>query len=304
MDLLEKLGSKGEGSKEVKSNVNASSNGVAQTDRGDDLIAKMGKAEVSVETKPEPEAKVTESASKEEPAAGETASTSSWTVESALKEVKKLREENKSVRLKYEEQVEKLKADVEAKVSAIEEKYKPTLDAARELEEVKAKEADKKRDVVDKLAHREALLAETKAEKERLQAKYEAELAEARVKLSAYEAEKQAENEVYKKRVDEELNTIPQKFRTHAELLVKGAGDMRDALLVLSEAKIQGLFEDKTVVVNHSVPGARDGARVTSEQMQSKAREEYDRMTPSQKIGAALKAIRSGEKNSAFGGRK
>lgn len=295
MDLLDKLGGK-EG--QAKSNVTAASNGVAPDNRGEDLITKAAKVEptVTAETKPAETAKV-------EPVAAETTG-GSWTTESALKEVKKLREENKSVRLKYEEQVEKLRADLDAKVQSIEEKYKPSMDAAKELEEVKAKEADKKRDIVDKLAHREALLAETKANADRLQAQYERDLAEARTKLASYEAEKQAESEVYKKRVDEELATVPQKFRTHAELLVKGAGDMRDALLVLSEAKIQGLFDDKTVVVNHSVPGARDGARITSDQIQSKAREELDRMTPSQKIASALKAIRSGEKNSAFGGKK
>jgi hypothetical protein len=84
-------------------------------------------------------------------------------------------------------------------------------------------------------------------------------------------------------------------------MIVKGAGeDPRDGLLALNEAKLKGLFEDKTVVVNHSVPGAKDGARASKERLDEAARETRAQMSSSQKIKAALDAMKSGNKNSAF----
>lgn len=302
MDLLDKLGGKDTSSQHKTNTATTTSAGVDPT-RGSDLIAKAPVTEVNTSaTSVTGSASAADPAGKIESSAGSAtvSDPNSWTLENALKEVKKLREENKSVRLKYEENLDRLKSEVDTKVKTVEEKYKSSLDAAKELEEVKAREADKKRDIAEKLAHREALLAETSTKMEMLKQQYEGELSKLREKAASYEAQQQAEMEVYKKRIEEELSIVPQKFRTHAELLVKGAGDYRDALLVLQEAKIGGLFEDRTVVVNHSVPGAQNGARVTTEQLKTRAREEFERMSPSQKIAAALKEVRSGTANSAF----
>jgi hypothetical protein len=223
-----------------------------------------------------------------------------WTVESALKEVKKLREENKHTRLKYEEQVESLKKDLDVRVQNIEEKYKPAMTAVQELEELKKKEEDKKRDLGEKLAHRETLVKEYSSKLEATQKSYEAKVAEMEAKVNRFEAEQRAQAEVYQSRLAEELKTIPEQFKNMAELMVKGAGDPRDALVVIAEAKIKGLFEDKTVVVNHSVPGAHQGARMTKEQWDEKQKTEFDHMTGQQKIGAALKNLRENGTNTAF----
>src|SRR5690606_22051446 len=93
---------------------------------------------------------------------------------------------------------------------------------------------------------------------------------------------------------------IPDKFKDVASLIVKGSGDARDALLAISEAKLKGVFDDKTVVVNHAVPGANDGARVTKDKLDEAERNRREAMTSSAKIGEALKSIRSGTPNTAF----
>ena len=118
--------------------------------------------------------------------------------------------------------------------------------------------------------------------------------------LDRHQADIEAQKEVYKNRLQTELSTIPEKFKTVAELIIKGAGDERDALVAISEAKLNGVFEDKTVIVNHSVPGAHDGARATNERLKEARDAERNKMTPSQKIGAALKSIKSGESNPVF----
>ncbi len=225
---------------------------------------------------------------------------STWTLESALKEVKKAREEAKLNRHKYEEAVDTLKKQLDDRVTAVEEKYKPFMQSAKELEDLRKKEEDKKRDVSEKLAHREALLAEYQARLEAVQREFQTKEETYRSQLTRFEAEQKAQQEMYTNKLTEELATIPEKFRSMAELLVKGAGDPRDALVNLSEAKIKGMFEDKVVTVNHSVPGAKDGARLTNEEYQKKIRSELDSMSSSEKIGTALKHMRQGEKNAAF----
>jgi len=224
----------------------------------------------------------------------------SWSKESALLEVKKLREENKATRLKYEESLEQLKADMEARIKAREEKERELVEYKKQLEEIKTKEEDKKRDLTEKLSHREALLAEMKIKQEALEKAFQSQLQEKEMILKKYEAEISAQTEVYKQRLDSELNGIPEKYKEIASLIVKGAGDPRDALVALSEAKIKGVFEDKTVVVNHSVPGANDGARVTQDKLNAVERERREKMNSSSLIGEALKSIRSGNPNSAF----
>jgi len=239
-------------------------------------------------------------AGKDESASG-VADPNSWTIESAFKEIKKLREENKATRIKYEESVEKLKAEAEARISTREQELANLVESKKQLDELKAKEEDKKRDLSEKLAHRESLIAEQRARMEMLEKDYKSKLEKASLQLQKYEAEVEAQNQVYKQRLDAEVESIPAKFKEYANLIVKGAGDPREALLALHQAKINGIFDDKTVVVNHSVPGAKDGARATKEKLEEGEKAARASMSSNQKIGAALKNIfKDGVDNPAF----
>jgi DNA repair exonuclease SbcCD ATPase subunit len=227
-------------------------------------------------------------------------SNSDWTTESALKEVKKLREENKTVRVKYQEQIQSIKAEQDARVEAQKQELAKLNQAKDELDKLKAEQEDKKRDLVEKVAHREAKLAELQSMMSAKESEYQRKISEMDGIVKQYQAEQEAETEVYRSRINEEINKIPEKFRDYASLIVKGSGDARDALLALNEAKLKGMFEEKTVVVNHSVPGAKDGARTTQERMQQANEAQRSSMTSSQKIKSGLEKIRSGTPNSAF----
>ncbi len=224
----------------------------------------------------------------------------SWTKDSALKEVKKLREENKSYRIKYQEQIEQIKAESETRISAQREEAKALLEAKKELDRIKAEQEDKKRDLSEKLAHREAKIAEMQALFEASKKDWERKATDLEHNVRAYEAERNAEQEVYKSRISDELGKIPEKYRDVASLIVKGAGDSKDAYLALSEAKLKGLFEDKTVVVNHSVPGANDGARANKDKLDEASKAQRASMNSNDKIREALKQMKSGTPNSAF----
>jgi DNA repair exonuclease SbcCD ATPase subunit len=239
-----------------------------------------------------------DSSGKGEPT-GADASSGEWTTDSLFKEIKKLREENKTVRIKYQENVESLKKDMDNRISAREKEVEQYAQAKKELEELKEKEADKKRDLAEKLAHREAALAEARAKLEFTDKSYQDKLKDLEVKLSSFEAQNAAQKAVYQKRLEDELAVIPEKYKDVASLIVKGAGDPADALVALNEAKIKGVFEDKTIIVNHSVPGAADGARSTKDRLDAAGKEARDKMTSLQKIGQALKDMKAAP-NSAF----
>jgi vacuolar-type H+-ATPase subunit I/STV1 len=303
MDILNKLGSKKETSGVDSSTTNQT--GAASSDpaltangsRGANLLDQVGTktAEVTTSTVSNDSGPNT---IKEEPSGAK--GDSSWTVDSALKEVKKLREENKATRIQYAESLDKLKVETDQRLSAREKELEKFIGAQQELEELKQKEADKKRDVSEKLANREAVLAEIKAKAEAAERQWQEKLSTMQNQLHRYEADAVAQQQVYKSRLEEELKAVPEKFKGVATLLVKGAGDPRDALIALTEAKLQGVFEDKTVVVNHSVPGAHDGARATNERMDEAKRAAREKLTSSQKIKSALGEIRSGGSNTAF----
>lgn len=302
MDILNSLGKK-----ETSGVENSTTSQPAQSKdpalaangaRGANMIDQVGKKDEEVKTSTTSNVSSEPKTSMEEPT-GKT-DPGTWTVDSALKEVKKLREENKATRIKYEESLEKLKTETEARLSVREKELEKFIQAQQELEELKAKEADKKRDISEKLAHREAVLAEMKAKADAAERVWQEKLGKMESQLRMYEAEAQAQQQVYSNRLEEELKAIPEKFKGVASLLVKGAGDPRDALIALNEAKLQGVFEDKTVVVNHSVPGAHDGARATNERLDEARKAAREKMTSSQKIKSALGEIRSGGSNTAF----
>ena len=269
--------------------------------RGSDLLGKVGaKSPDTTATKSQASAEPAQPTVEPVANAGTSDTVDSWTKESALKEVKKLREENKSVRIKYQEQIETIKAETEARLKAKMEEAQALVDAKKELDKIKAEQEDKKRDLSERLAHREAKIAEMQALFEASKKEWDRQKFQMESVVKQFEAERNAEVEVYKSRIDEEIGKIPEKYRDVANLLVKGAGDAKDAYLAISEAKLKGLFEDKTVVVNHSVPGANDGARANKDKLDEAAKSQRASMSSNDKIRTALKQMKAGTPNSAF----
>lgn len=306
-DLLDKIGQRvsTEGTGSTDSSQPKTGNipplHVNAQNRGDNLINGAGKSPAAPQEQVNTgETVVNQAAPKEESSASVVNDPDSWTKESALKEMKKAREEAKAHRLKYEESVQKLKDESEARITAVKSEQEDLRKAADELKKLKADQEDKKRDLAEKVAHREALVAQIKAESEIKERTFREEQERMKSKLDRYEAEAQAQLKVYEQRLTTELDNVPEKYKEIANYIVKGAGDPRDALVALNEAKIKGLFEEKTVIVNHSVPGAQDGARATKERLESGAKDARDKLSSQQKIGQALKNIRGGENNTAF----
>lgn len=309
-DLLNKLGKKsnsseGAGIASEPTQASASSNtSTIEHGRGENLLTKLGgkgshetAEQISATSSAESGQPQQSASGMEEPTGGQT---NDWTADSALKEVKKLREENKAYRIKYQQELEKLKAETDIRSAQQSQEMEALKNAKAELDKIKAEQEDKKRDLSEKLAHRESRLAEMQAILEAKEKDYQRRLSEQENIVSQYRAEREAEAQVYQTKVDEELSKIPVKFQDYAKLLVKGAGDSREALVALSEAKIKGMFDDRLSIVNHSVPGAQDGARATKERLEDVERKRREKMSSSQKIGEALKAINSGQKNNVF----
>lgn len=225
-----------------------------------------------------------------------------WSKESALKEVVKLREENKIVRTKFTEQMEKLEKEMQAKIAKIEESALSAKEAQKKLEALEAEKEDKKRTIEDKLANREARLAETEAVyKSKLEEK-EKEVQSYKSKALQYEAEQEARKQVYRDRTKEELDKVPVEFREFAEKMVKGYEDPHEGWIAISEANRKNVFGEKKIVVNHSVPGAADGARVNKAQAEAAEKEKRSKMDSKSLIKAGLKKAMAGE-NSAYRGR-
>lgn len=306
MDLLNKLGKKTgtnnastEGAATAAPETSANPTASTEVGRGSDMIGQMnsnGSTQPAATVVAQPSADAT--TSQGNPSGSEAGN--DWTTDSALKEIKKLREENKQYRLKYSEQLEKMRQENEARIQAKEDEAKALMEKAKELDRIKEEQEDKKRDLSERLANRESKLSEMqtlmKVREEELRQK----LSQAEAKAQAYEADRAAETQVYQNRLDEELTKIPEKYRELANLLVKGSGDPRDAIVALNEAKLKGMFEDKTVIVNHSVPGAADGARSSQERLREGERQTRASMSSSQKIKAALEQVKSGQPNNAF----
>lgn len=309
-DLLNKLNSQRQSSAEGAASAapgtpESTPSTKLEVSRGDDMLKQVStKATDSATAAPsQSSADIKSASSKNESSGSESIveDPESWSKESAFKEVKKLREENKTYRLKYQEQIENLKRETEARLKAKEEEMKNLIEAQKELARIKAEQEDKKRSLEEKLAHREAKVSELQAIMEAKELEYQRKMAELEAIAQTYKAKEEAEKQIYASRIQEEVDKIPEKYKEIASLIVKGAGDdPRDGLLALNEAKLKGLFEDKTVVVNHSVPGAKDGARASKERLDEAAREARAQMSSSQKIKAALDAMKSGNKNSAF----
>lgn len=277
---------------------------VEDLDRGGDMLSQLGSKKPAVEqtqasVSSTEKVQITKPASVEESAAAQEIQ-DSWSIDSALKEVKKLREENKQSRLKHVELLDKIKTEADVKLQQKDAEMQALAEAKLELDRIKADQEDKKRDLSEKLSHRESKLAEMQTLFEVREKDYKKALSSMEDRLKLFEADHEAETQVYKARLDEELAKVPEDFRETANLLVKGAGDYRDAIIALTEAKIKGMFQDKISVVNHSVPNAYDGARSSKEKLQEAELSRRSKLTGQQKIAEAIKGIRSGEKNPAY----
>jgi len=252
--------------------------------RGDVLTASEGKEESSTSAD-------TESKTVKNP--------DDWSKDSALKEVVKLREENKAVRTKFQEQLDKIERETEAKIAKIKEEAQTAMEAKKKLEALEAEQADKKRSIEEKLAHREAKVAELETTYKLKLEEKERELASVKTKAAQYEAEQEARKSVYRNKIKEELDQIPEEFRSFADKMVKGYEDPHEAWLSLAEAKRMGMFGEKKIVVNHSVPGAADGARVNKKQAEEAEKEARKNMSSKDLIRAGLSKAKQGQ-NSAY----
>lgn len=305
-DLLNKLGNKTNSVEGAGKQSEPKPAGMSipsmEINRGEDILAKAAKksdeSNADSETSGAGSSQSQSASGKEEPAGSN--NPEGWTTDSALKEVRKLREENKQYRVSYMEKLDKIKVESEARLQAEREEKASLLDAKKELDRIKADQEDKKRDLSEKIAHREARIAELQAIADAREHAAQDKIKQMETRLHHYEADRQAEMQVYQGRLDEELAKVPEKFKEYANLLAKGAGDARDALITISEAKLKGMFEDRTVIVNHSVPGASEGARSSKERMEMNDKDRRAKLSSTQKIGEALKDIRSGTPNSVF----
>lgn len=222
-----------------------------------------------------------------------------WSKESALSEVVKLREENKAVRTKFQEQLDKVEKEKQVEIEKVREEAKTAKEAQKKLEALEAEAADKKRSIEDKLAHREARLAETEANYKHQLEEKERELASIRSKAQQYEAEQEARKSVYRSKIKEELDKIPEELRPFADKMVKGYEDPHEAWLAIAEAQRMGMFGEKKVVVNHAVPGAADGARLNKKQAEEAEKEARKKMTSKDLIRIGLENAKKGT-NTAY----
>jgi hypothetical protein len=226
-----------------------------------------------------------------------------WSKDSALKEVVKLREENKAVRLKFQEQLDKISKETEAQIAKIKEEAQSAVEAKKKLEALEADQADKKRTIEEKLAIREARLAELETTFKFQIEEKEKELSVFKYKAAQYEAEQEARAQVYKNQIKEELDKISEDFRPYAEKLVKGVEDAQEAWLTLKEAVQKGLFGEKKIVINHSTPGANDGARTNRMKLEEEDRANKKKLSPQDLIRRGLNQAKTSD-NSMFRARK
>lgn len=304
-DLLSSLGKK----KEVTAKVSDLSEtpgesiigGEAPSDgmkRGDNLISKAS----GTGTKEAGDAAEAASAAAEaEAKAKMVKNPDDWTKESALTEVIKLREENKLGRVKFQESLDRLNKEKEAEIEKIKAEASSANEAKKKLEALEAEAADKKRSLEDKLAHREGRLAEVETVYTQKLKEKDEELAKYKSQAEAYIAQQAAQQQVYKDRIKEEMATVPEEFKQFAERMVKGFDDPAEAWTALSEAKMKGMFGEKKIVVNHSVPGAADGARTSRAKIEAQEREEKKSKNSKDLIKSGLdKIIHGKQANSAF----
>lgn len=217
---------------------------------------------------------------------------STWTDDSKELEIKKAREEAKQRRLQMKEQEELFNLKMQQMQEDFNTKLEQASEAQKELEALKQKDEDKKRSLDEKLAHREARIAELEAKFQHTEAEKDAKLNELNSKLKDFEVQQEAQRAVYRERVADVINNIPESKRKFAEMIAKGYADPQESLAAINEAKVQGLFDEKQVVVSHATPGA-DAARMTQDKLDAAKAESRKGMSGRQKINEGLKSIKS-----------
>jgi len=224
----------------------------------------------------------------------------SWTTDSMMAEMRKAREEAKRSRLEKNDAIDRLKKEYENKLEEIKTATKPLEDQAKELADLKAKEADAKKSLGEKLADREGKIAELSAEVGRLKEAHHRELFSLKAELENFRSEINVQNQFYEDKLKEELDLIPDKFKDLAQRLSKSCDSTREAVDVIRDAKDKGMFRDRTTVVSHAVPSVEQGARMSSATQKQEQATQNAKLTPVQKIGEGLKGIQS---NPIFRGR-
>lgn len=223
-----------------------------------------------------------------------------WTKDNLYKELQKTREEAKQWRLKSRDAVEQIKEDTDQRLKEYDLKLQEALKFKEELEAKKAEEADKKKSLEEKLVDREERIKKEQLEREALDNQYKEKLRSLEGELEDYRLEQKVQEDMYKEKLNKELESIPEEFRRTADLIVKGAGSTRDAYIEIAQAKANKVFDRKEVVVSHQVPDAKSGARSSNERMDEAKKAERQSMNSKDLIGTALKSIKSGQPNTAF----
>jgi hypothetical protein len=279
--------------------------------RDNDLIAAAASAaantdpslEVStdpIETDPAPVSSEPSAATSVEPSAA-SKTLPGWTEESLVAEMKKAREEAKRSRLEKNDAIDRLRADYDRKLEELKLATKPLEETAKELADLKAKEADAKKTLSEKLADREAQLSESKAEIAKLKDTHHKEIFRLTAEMEKYQTEVNVQNQFYQEKLNEELNLIPDKYKDVANRIIKGSDSVRESLEFLRDAKDRGLFKEKQAVVSHAVPTLEQNARISSASSKTEDRERIKKMKSTDKIGEALKNI---DDNPIFRGKR
>lgn len=223
-----------------------------------------------------------------------------WTKEQLADALKETRAEAAKRRVELKDTQEQLQKDYEAKIKSIEEKFTPLIDKAKKLEKLEAEQEDKKRTLEDKLSHREQLIAQRDEELKALREEIQKSKVDSENRIEQLKANLEAHESFYKDQLEKEKSEIPKKFQDIVETMVKGANDSKHALELIRAAKRENLFGEKKVVVNHSVPGAKTGARTDSAAVQQDKRQS---LKSSEKIREGLKSAipQMMEKKRTFG---
>jgi uncharacterized protein YukE len=227
-----------------------------------------------------------------EPGAGKNA-LPAWTNESLHAEMRKAREEAKRSRLEMKDTVDRLQKEYERKLVELQAATKPLEDQARELNDLRAKEADKKRTLEERLAHRENLLADRDEEIQSLKDAHQKELFRIQAQLENLQSEVNVQNQFYEDKLSEELQQVPDKFKATAQRIVKGCDSVREAVDAIRDARAEGLFRDRTIQVSHAVPNVDQGARISGNVQRQEQRDKIEKMTATEKIGVALQGLKS-----------
>jgi hypothetical protein len=210
-----------------------------------------------------------------------------WSKEDLIKEMKARGNEAAKYRVERKEEIKTVEQRYQEQLAELEKKFSPLAKKAAELDKLKEREADKKRNDEQKIAHRDQRINELLSEQEEIKASFNEEKMELQSKLDKLHAEKQAYENYWKEQLDKELAEIPEKFKSLADLMVKGTdGDTQKALEEIRKAKKENVFGAKKVQVFHSTPSAKEGARLDAGKAQKTSPKELGK---NEKVKAGLK---------------